>query len=67
MKPTIKQSVIDNFEIAYANNCDQKKQRTKNRNVSHDSPFDPNNKPPRQYVEDDIILEKPCKLNLNEV
>lgn len=25
MKPTIKQSIIDNFEIAYANNCDKDK------------------------------------------
>lgn len=67
MKPTIKQSIIDNFEIAYANNCDKDRQRSKNRNVSFDSPFDPKNKPPRQYIEDDIILEKPCKIKINEV
>lgn len=67
MKPTIKPSVIEKFEKAYANNCDQNKQRTKNRNVSHDSPFDPVNKPPRQYIEDDVILEKPGKLNLKDV
>lgn len=67
MKPTIKQSIIDQFEKAYKNNCNQDKNRLKNRNVSHDSPFDPVNKPPRQYLEDDIILEKPGKLNLKEV
>lgn len=37
------------------------------RNVSKDSPFDPLNKPPRQYLEDDFILEKPGKLNLKDV
>ena len=47
MKPTIKQSIIDDFDRAYANNCDQGKARLKNRNVSKDSPFDPLNKPPR--------------------
>lgn len=47
LKPTIKQSIIDDFERAYADGCDQKKIKLKNRNVSKDSPFDPMNKPPR--------------------
>jgi len=38
------------------------------RNVSYDSPFDPTNKPPRQYIEDDkTLLDKPGRLNLREV
>lgn len=37
------------------------------RNVSMDSPFDPHNAPPAQYLEDDYILEKPCKMNIHEV
>ena len=45
-KITVKQSVLDEFEKAYAMNCDQKLTRKKNRNVSYDSPFDPANKPP---------------------
>ena len=50
MKPIIKQSIIDDFEKAYQANCNQDKQRLKNRNVSFDSPFDPANKPPKEYL-----------------
>jgi hypothetical protein len=46
MKPSIKQSVIDQFEKAYAQNCDQNHTRLKNRNVSPDSQFDKLNAPP---------------------
>jgi len=65
MKPTIKQSIIDDFERAYRNNCDQEKQRTKNRNVSVDSFFDPMNKPPKEYTQDyPLFLDKPCRINI---
>lgn len=37
--------------------------RIKNRNVSMDSPFDPKNVPPNQYLQPEKILEKPCKLD----
>ena len=67
MKPAIKQSIIDDFERAYANNCDQEKQRKKNRNVSKDNQFDPQNKPPKEYLEDDPkFLDKPGRLNLDK-
>jgi hypothetical protein len=46
VKMSIKQSIVDDFEKAYKNNCNQEKMRKKNRNVSPDSPFDPLNKPP---------------------
>ena len=67
MKPTIKQSIIDDFERAYAVNCDQDKQRNKNRNVSLDSFFHPVNKPPKEYYVADHILEKPGRIDLKEV
>lgn len=41
--------------------------RYKHRNVSVDSPFDPRNKPPDQYIKPEQILEKPCKLDLNSI
>mmetsp|Transcript_21855 Transcript_21855/g.33872 ORF Transcript_21855/g.33872 Transcript_21855/m.33872 type:complete len:186 (+) Transcript_21855:465-1022(+) len=68
MKPSIKQSIIDDFEKAYTNNCNQSKQRTKNRNVSHDSPFDPFNKPPKEYLIDDPnFLDKPGRMNVHKL
>lgn len=68
MKPIIKQSIIDDFEKAYLANCNQEKTRLKNRNVSFDSPFDPTNKPPREYLEnDDKFLEKPGRINIRDV
>lgn len=68
IKPSIKQSIIDDFEKAYILNCNQEKQRKKNRNVSLDSPFDPFNKPPREYLEDDPkFLEKPGKIDLKKI
>ena len=41
--------------------------RIKNRNVSYDSPFDPKNVPPNQYIQPEKILEKPCKLDLTGI
>ena len=66
-KVTISQKAMDDFEKKYAFNCDQTKMRVKNRNVSNDSPFDPRNKPPDQYVKPERILEKPCKLDLRGI
>ena len=37
------------------------------RNVSPDSSFHPDNKPPIEYLVDDPILEKPNRLILNDV
>ena len=37
------------------------------RNVSNDSFFDPENKPPKEYVVADYILEKPNKINIKNV
>lgn len=48
-------------------NCDQDKQRKKNRNVSIDSFFDATNKPPKEYYVPDYILEKPGKINPKDV
>ena len=45
-------------------NCDQKATRKKNRNVSYDSPFDPNNVPPQQHLQAEKILDKPGKIDL---
>ena len=53
---SVEQNVIDDFDKAYAENCDQTKMRHKHRNVSYDSPFDPKNKPPEQYVKPEMIL-----------
>jgi hypothetical protein len=41
--------------------------REKHRNVSHDSSFHPLNKPPQQYLDQEKILEKPCKINLKGI
>ena len=41
--------------------------RLKHRNVSMDSPFDPRNKPPEQYIKPENILDKPCKLDLSKM
>lgn len=68
MKPTVKQSIIDDFDKAYLANCDQDRQRKRMRNVSIDSFFNPSNKPPKEYLENDpSYLEKPGKLDLNYV
>jgi hypothetical protein len=67
VKPSIKQSIVDDFEKAYVLNCDQDKQRRKNRNVAPDSFFHADNKPPKEYYEPDYILEKPCRIDINNV
>lgn len=67
MKPEIKQSIIDDFEKAYARNCDQTQQRRKNRNVSPDSQFDKNNVPPIQHLVNEKILEKPNRLDVSKL
>ena len=60
----MKQSFLDEFEKNYALNCNQKETRKKNRNVSYDSPFDPKNVPPQQYMQAEKILDKPGKIDL---
>ena len=64
---TVEQGVIDDFNKKYAENCNQEKMRFKHRNVSGDSPFDPVNKPPNQYVQPENILEKPGKIDLAKI
>ncbi len=41
--------------------------RDKNRMVSYDSSFHPYNKPPQQYLDNDKILDKPCKIDLKGI
>ena len=64
---TVEQGVIDDFDKAYASNCDQNKMRLKHRNVSWDSPFDPKNKPPEQYMKPEMILDNPGKIDLTKI
>lgn len=66
-KITVKQSVLDDFDRVYAANCDQKQQRRRMRNVSMDSPFEPQNMPPAGHLRPDSIMEKPCKINMLSV
>ena len=47
----VKQGILDEFDKVYAENCDQNLTRLRHRNVSHDSPFDPRNKPGQQYMD----------------
>jgi len=65
-KPPIKQSILDDFEKAYAANCNQLKASKKMRAVSTDNPFDPNNVPPREYLEVVNYLEKPGTFNFKK-
>ena len=64
---TANQSLLDQFDKAYAENCDQKKMRQKHRNVCNESPFDPRNKPPAQYIKPENIQEKPCKIDVSKM
>jgi hypothetical protein len=66
-KVIVEQKVLDEFEKAYAKNCNQEQVRLKHRNVCFDSPFDPRNKPPDQYVKPEVILEKPGKIDLTKI
>ena len=67
-KPSIKQSIIDDFERTYAHICDKDRQRKKNRNVSVDSFFDPNNKVPKEYLQvDPSFLDKPHRIDILKV
>mmetsp|Transcript_876 Transcript_876/g.1325 ORF Transcript_876/g.1325 Transcript_876/m.1325 type:complete len:111 (+) Transcript_876:555-887(+) len=64
-KITVDQGAIDEFDKKYAENCNQGLMRIKHRNVSQDSPFDPKNKPPDQYIRPENVIEKPCKIDLS--
>ena len=64
---TVEQGIIDDFNKKYAENCNQIQMRKKHRNVSKDSPFDPVNKPPDQYIIPEKVCEKPGKFNLKQV
>ena len=41
--------------------------RIRHRNVSMDSPFDPNNKPPEQYIKPENVIGKPCKIDVTKI
>ena len=61
-KVSIKQSVIDDFDKMYLDNCDNKAMNTKQRGVSVDNSFHISNKTPKDHLVPDKILEKPGRL-----
>lgn len=54
-KIAVNQSLVDEFNQAYAENCNQELARLRARNVSADNPFDVRNKPPAEHVVPDKI------------
>jgi hypothetical protein len=70
-KMNVKQSLLDEFDRVYAENCDQKLTRLRHRNVSHDSPFDPRNAPGLKYMEalkadEAKVAKRPNQVNVND-
>ena len=61
---TVEQEFFDKFDRQYAENCNQKITRLKHRNVSFDSPFDPRNKPPDQYLQAEKMAMAPNKMTI---
>lgn len=51
----------------YKDLFNDKKNRDKHRNVGKESPFHRDNKPPQDYLDQDKILEKPCKIDLKGI
>ena len=45
-KVTIDQKILDDFDVKYAENCNQEKMRHKARFVGVENPFHPRNVPP---------------------
>jgi len=41
--------------------------RIKHRNVCQESPFDPKNKPPAQYLRPENVIEKPGQIDLTRI
>lgn len=62
-KVSVKQSVIDDFDKMYFENCDNKKMNTKMRGVSIGNSFHLSNKRPLEYLIPDLILEKPGRIS----
>mmetsp|Transcript_25030 Transcript_25030/g.31312 ORF Transcript_25030/g.31312 Transcript_25030/m.31312 type:complete len:140 (+) Transcript_25030:579-998(+) len=60
---TVDQKTLDDFEKAYAENCDQDAMRYKHRNVGPSSPFHPKNVPPEQYRIPEKITGSPNKID----
>jgi hypothetical protein len=52
-KPTIKQSIIDDFDKAYKISSNQDYQRIRHRKCSPDNQFDKNNNPPIEHLAPD--------------
>ena len=64
----IKEGFIQEFDKHYQEMCNHQYQRSKNRNVSPDNPFDKHNQPPKQYLEYDYAIPKnPTKLDPKEI
>ena len=51
--------MIEQFDANYEEMCDNKKMNVKQRGVSKDNPFEHSNKPPREHLVPDKILDKP--------
>ncbi|CDW74739.1 UNKNOWN [Stylonychia lemnae] len=63
----VKEGHTQEFDKIYNEQCNPQFQRNKNRNVSNQSPFDKNNVPPKQYLEDDYVISKsPNKMSPNQ-
>ena len=56
---TLDPRAVEKFNRDYTDNCDQRLMRLKHRSVCQQSPFDPKNKPPAQYLRPENIIEKP--------
>ena len=56
---TVPQQTIDDFNKAYAENCDQEAMRWKHRNVGPSNPFHPKNVPPEQYRVPEKVTASP--------
>lgn len=61
-KISVNKKLIDQFDANYVDMCDNKKMNIRQRGVSKDNPFEHNNKPPREHLVADYILEKPGKI-----
>lgn len=63
----MEQKILDDFDAAYALNCDQKTMRIKHRMAGPANPFNPMNKAPAEHIVPDIITMNPCKVNMRGV
>ena len=45
----VKASFLEEFDRKYLENCDNRFMSRKMRGVSHENPFEPHNKPPKEH------------------